>query len=397
MNRNSRNRHNNTGSQFGAGGRRRISIAHIIYRLDFGGLENGLVNLINNMSAETYRHTIICLQGFSDFKTRIRRQDVDVYALDKREGKDFAVYFRLWKLLRKLKPDIVHTRNLAALDGAVVALLAGVKNRIHSEHGWDMVDLHGRNRKYTIFRKLLRPVVCRYIALSRDQAQWMLHHIGIPENRLLHIYNGVDTSRFLSGRNATMLPFVRSAENKLFVIGTVGRMEAVKNQQALAAAFVLLLQKYPALKNTARLVMIGDGSRRVDILTRLQQAGLEELVWLPGSRNDIPELMAAMDLFVLPSLNEGISNTILEAMASGLPVIATGVGGNPELVDEGRTGYLVPPSDTDALAGAMSRYLFDDRLASVHGAAGRYRVEEKFSLKQMVERYQNAYETLMIG
>ena len=128
-------------------------IAHVIFRLDIGGLENGLVNLINHMPESRYRHAIICLQNYTDFRLRIRREDVPVFALNKAEGKDFHLYSQLWHLLRNIKPHIVHTRNLAALDCQFVAALAGVRARVHGEHGWDMMDLHGSNFKYNLLRR----------------------------------------------------------------------------------------------------------------------------------------------------------------------------------------------------------------------------------------------------
>jgi sugar transferase (PEP-CTERM/EpsH1 system associated) len=171
-------------------------VAHIIHRLDFGGLENGLVNLINAMPVERYRHAIVCLTDYSRFRERVRRPDVAVYALHKRPGKDFGLYGRLWRLLRRVRPDIVHTRNLAAVDCLVPAALAGVPHRVHGEHGRDVVDLDGRNWKYVWLRRLTRPLVDRYIPLSEDLEAWLHERIGVPPQRLRRIYNGVDSRRF---------------------------------------------------------------------------------------------------------------------------------------------------------------------------------------------------------
>jgi hypothetical protein len=136
-------------------------IAHVIRRLGTGGFENGLVNLLNHLPRDRYRHAIICLTDATSFGERIRCDDLDLYQMHKQEGKDFAIYPRLWKLFRQIKPAIEHSRNLAALDVQVPAWLAGVAVRIHGEHGRDIYDLHGDNQKYLMLRRLMRPLIHR--------------------------------------------------------------------------------------------------------------------------------------------------------------------------------------------------------------------------------------------
>src|ERR1017187_5131640 len=171
-------------------------------------------------------------------------------------------------------------------------------------------------------------------------------------------------------------------------------MQTVKDNVTLVRAFLTLIEQRPEAASRLRLVMIGEGALREPCLRLLQQAGRENLAWLPGERSDIPQLLRGMDLFVLPSIGEGMSNTILEAMATGLPVIATRVGGNPELIDENQTGFLVPVSDPQALALAIGGYLSSPELLTVHGAAGRQKIQRQFSLQSMVEGYTNIYESL---
>lgn len=372
-------------------------IVHVIHRLDVGGLENGLVNLVNRLPADDFRHAIVCLTDYSDFHRRIRRPDVGLYALGKREGKDPACYLRLWRLLRRLRPTIVHTRNLAALDALVVAWLAGVPLRVHGEHGWDTYDLHGRNRKYRLLRRLCRPLVHRYVALSRDLEHWLLDWVGVAPARLSRICNGVDDERFHPRRGRADRERLPVAFRDKLVIGWVGRMEAVKAAEHLAGAFVQLLERHSEAGRQLRLVMVGEGSRRPEVERILETGQVRDLAWLPGAREDVPELLRAMDLFVLPSLNEGISNTILEAMASGLPVVATAVGGNPELVAEGLTGALVPAGDKAALVRALERYWQHPELRRRQGEEGRKQVERSYSLDAMVQAYGTLYRRLLAG
>lgn len=372
-------------------------VAHVVFSLEVGGLENGLVNLINTMPEDRYRHAVICLSHFTGFRERIHRPDVRLFALHKRPGKDFGAYVRLWRLLKRLHPAIVHTRNYGTLDGALVAALAGVPRRIHGEHGWDMTDLNGASMKYRLLRRGLCPLVQRHVAVSDDLGAWLKEKIGIPDGKVLAIHNGVDTAAFHPDPDGkrTLADLAGPAFGPdAFVIGTVGRMDAVKDQATLARAFVRLFRDRPALRSRLRLAMIGDGPMRDRVRGILEQGGALASSWLPGARDDIAAVLRGIDVFVLPSLNEGISNTILEAMATGLPVIATDVGGNPELVVAGETGTLTPPSDSTALAAAMAFYAEEPAQAGRHGRAGRARAEQHFGLKTMVDAYLRLYDDL---
>src|SRR5436190_21951209 len=191
----------------------RMHICHIIFRLDFGGLENGLVNLINTLPHDRFEHTIVCLTYSGSFRERITRPDVRVFEMHKAPGKDLGLYHRMWKLLRGLSPDIVHTRNLPALDMLVPAALAGVKRLIHGEHGLDILELHGQHRRYNRLRQLSRILVRKYIAVSADLAAWLHRDIGIPKQKVALIYNGVDTSRFRPGASSVPMPEGFVSEN----------------------------------------------------------------------------------------------------------------------------------------------------------------------------------------
>lgn len=368
-------------------------IIHVIYRLAVGGLENGLVNLINRMPAGRYRHAIVSLTEVSDFRRRITRPDVECIALHKRPGHDPGMLWRLWRLFRQRRPMIVHSRNLAALDAQLPAWLAGVPVRIHGEHGRDVHDLDGTSRRYQWLRRGYRPLIHRYVPLSRELAEYLRGPVGVPEARIRLICNGVDTERFrpAATREAVLPPGFAASDS--LVIGTVGRLEAVKDQLTLVQAFAELVRR-EAEGARLRLVLVGEGSLRAPIEALLAETGLAPQVWLAGAREDVPALMAAMDLFVLPSLAEGISNTILEAMACGLPVVATRVGGNAELVREGLTGRLVERDAPAALAAALAGYVHDPQMRRDHGVAARQRIEAEFSLEGMVARYGDLYDEL---
>jgi sugar transferase (PEP-CTERM/EpsH1 system associated) len=373
-------------------------IAHIIHRLAVGGLENGLVNLINGMPPARYRHAIVCLTDYTNFRERIRDKHIPIIALHKEEGHSLGVYVRLWQVLRHLRPAIVHTRNLSGLEYLVLAAIARIPGRVHGEHGRDIYDLDGTSIKYNLLRRAVKPFVGHYIAVSVDLAKWLVHKVGIDSRRVTQIYNGVDIQRFSPrvGPRPLLGP-EGFASQDILVVGTVGRMHAVKDQLTLVRAFLHILTTVPQARAWLRLVLIGDGPLRQEASQLLRTAGAESLAWLPGERQDSPDIMRALDVFVLPSLREGISNTILEAMASGLPVVATRVGGNPELVEEGYTGQLVPPADPVAMAEAIYIYGCDRGLAVCHGRASRQRVENQFSMAAMVNNYLAVYDAVLQG
>lgn len=367
-------------------------IIHVVFRFDVGGLENGVVNLINHLPAESYRHAIIALTEVTDFRQRIKRDDVQFFSLRKSPGHLFALYPKLFRLFRELRPAIVHTRNLAALEVTAPAWAAGVPVRIQSEHGRDADDLDGSNLKHKWVRRFYNLFVSHYVALSRDLESWLVEQIGIPARKVTQVYNGVDAGRFhpaVPPAPISGCPFNRPEH---WLVGTVGRMQTVKNQTLLARAFIRALELDPPLKARLRLVMVGDGPLHAAAQSLLAAAGVADLAWLPGERHDVPEILRGLDCFVLPSLGEGISNTILEAMASGLPVIATQVGGNPELVIEGQTGALVQTGDPETMARALIDYASNPDQARATGRAGRAAVERRFSMEAMVGAYRRLYD-----
>ena len=372
-------------------------IAHVIYRFDVGGLENGVVNLLNRLPVERFRHAVIALTEVTAFRRRVLRDDVAFIELRKAPGHGIKLFPRLVRMFRRLRPAIVHTRNLAALEASIPAWLAGIPVRVHGEHGRDVGDLDGSNRTYRMVRRVHRPFVTQYVAVSQDLEQYLIEGVGVRPARITRIVNGVDTGAFRPLVAPTAIAGFPFADPALFVFGTVGRLQPVKNQTLLARAFVRLLELAPGERHRVRLAIVGDGPVRTEIENILARADASALAWLPGARDDIAQILGLLDVFVLPSLAEGISNTLLEAMASGLPVIATRVGGNVELVDDGRTGMLIPPGEVDALAQAMLRYVGSPSLTLQEGSAARIRAERVYSLDEMVAQYAALYERLLAG
>jgi sugar transferase (PEP-CTERM/EpsH1 system associated) len=363
-------------------------IVHVVYSFAIGGLENVIVQLINRLPAAQFSHTVLSLTTISDFKNRVTEPGVEFIALSKLPGHAIPLYPRIYKLLRQLKPDVVHTCNLAALEIAPLAWLARVPLRVHAEHGWDAHDPNGSNPRYRTLRKLYKPFVSHYVAVSQDIDDYLAQAIGIPPKRHSLIANGVDTDTFAPNAGGrTQFPGCPFTPGEHWLIGTVGRLQTVKNQPLLARAFVKLINDHPELTRRVRLVIVGEGALRPEIESVLTTAGLQNLAWLPGARNDVAHIMQGLDCFVLPSQAEGTSCTLQEAMACGLPVVATAVGGTPDLVEEGITGYLVPSESSEAMANALWQCYSDPERAARFGQAARERALAYFGLAGMIARY----------
>ena len=372
---------------------KRPLVLHVMYRFDTGGLENGVVNLINHLPSQLYRHAVLALTEVTPFRQRIERSDVEFMALQKPPGQGVWQYAKLFKLFRQLRPAIVHSRNLAALEVQAPAWAAGVPIRIHGEHGRDVGDLDGSNVTCQRVRRFYKPFVHRYMALSRDLADYLVDKVKVPPEAVTLACNGVDVQRFQPAATGP-LPIAGCPFNPAqhWLVGSVGRMQAVKDPVMLAQAFVHALALAPELRKRMRLVMVGEGPLRAQAQAVLSNAGLAELAWLPGERNDVPDILRGLHAFALSSLAEGISNTILEAMASSLPVVATTVGGNAELVQQGLTGYLVSPvSPQDMSLRLLQLALYPERACRL-GQAGRQRVLDSFSLQAMLTTYQSVYD-----
>ena len=370
-------------------------ILHVIHYLGTGGLENGLVNLINRMEASRFRHAIACVEGYSDFRRRLTRPDVEVFALNRSRNGVWRLRRDLYRLCRKLRPTVVHSRNLSGLDALLPARLAGVRHCVHGEHGWDIDNLHGDNWKLAWLRRIHAPLVERYITVSKDLEDYLIRRVGISASRISQIYNGVDVERFspTQPKPAGLLPS-NFLGNSQVVIGTVGRIQPVKDQATLVRAFAELLRMSPDIARQVRLAIVGDGPMLPALRDLTRSLGLGELTWLPGVRTDIPDVLRTLDVFVLPSLAEGISNTVLEAMSSGVPVVATAVGGNIEIVQDGRWGRLFKPGDVASLATILGEYVASPSLRAAHANAARQIAVERFGLEAMTQSYQALYEGL---
>ena len=383
-------------------------VAHVVNRLDAAGTGSALIDLIDHTPPDRYRHAVLCLREHSIFHAHLRERGVEVIDLHKRDGADPGHFLRMVRALRTLRPHLVHTRNLGGIEGQLAAALAGIRLRVHGEYGREPFEPHGPQGRRPSgllrpglrrnLRRLLRPLVGHYIAASAEQERWLIEQVGAEPSRVSHIAHGVDSLEFHPrlGPHAAVGPdgFMR---DDAFVIGSVGRMDDANNDMTLVEAFLRLISSQHPAHARLRLMIIGDGPMRAECQAMLERAGAAHRAWLPGERADLARLLRVMDLMVLPALAESSGNALLEAMATGLPVVATSVGVHKELVQPGLTGILVPPMSPDVMAAAIADYCRIPEMGARHGARARGQVIAHHSLPAMARSYVAVYDALAAG
>ena len=359
-----------------------IRIAHVVYSFDaIGGLENGLINLINNLDSDRFFHVVCSLTVLGDIQSRVRNDNITCYALSKCDGNDLRVPFKLWKLFRQEKIDVVHLRNWATMvEGYVAARLANIPRVIYSEHGRHFEDVWETKR--------IRSVIHRYILNHVDVPLCVSGEVAVEMHGLYRmkqdvkvILNGVDTEIFkpVSGK---YLP--NGQVHQGLVVGTVARLDRGKLLDQLIVDFM-------AGCVADKLVIVGDGPEKEKLDELVDRYKWRERINLAGHLDDIPKVLNSFDIFVLSSASEGLSNVLLEAMSCGLPVVAYDVGGNRELIDSERGGYLVPFGKDGEFINAVNSLLSEKNKIGEMGAYNRQKAVECFSINIMTKSYSDLY------
>jgi glycosyltransferase involved in cell wall biosynthesis len=361
-----------------------ITVLHFITELNIGGAEKALAHLLTYLDRDRFEPTVACLYGGDGpVADEIRTLDIPVIDLGMMAKWRWDALWRLYRLLRCQRPTILHTWMFHAnIPGRVIGRLARVPIVISSERTMGME----RRWRYRVNRAT-HPLADRVICVSQGVADFVTQQVGIPSHKITVIPNGIELHSF------ERLPDKRQARTDLgfpsdgLLVGTVARLDPVKRLD-------VLLEALASLPNV-NAVIVGDGSERAKLMALSDRLELEGCTHFAGQQEHVLPWLAAMDVFVLSSDWEGMSNALLEAMAAGLPVVATAVGGSPEVVIDGVTGLLVPPRDPEALTQAIARLLHDPGLRGQMGEAGRERVLRDYSIERMVERTQALYRSLL--
>lgn len=362
----------------------RIRVIHLLHQLGIGGAENGVVNIVNHIDGDRFA-TAICAFARHDFyPERVNEQKTKIFNLGKTKGNDLKIPIKLKKIFREWKPHIIHTHAWGTLcEGVIAAKLAKIPIVIHGEHGTI------QEKKTNIFiQKLFWRMTDQVLSVSENHRNKISETIGFPKHRIMVLPNGVDERRFHQRKiDGTAVNCIDLMKKNNIVIGTVGRLEPVKNQKLLIRSFAGLAREFSGIK----LWIVGGGALREQLECLADSLGASSSVVFFGKRDNIPELLRKMDVFVLPSISEGMSNTILEAMSCGLPVIASRVGGNSELIQDGVTGFLIPSKDQLAMRQKLIYLIQNKSKRKFMGASARKRIENEFSLTTMVNRYEQLY------
>lgn len=343
--------------------------------------------MINNLAAsldpQRYR-AILCLFRPGWLQERSESCGIRTFVLPTHGMTDWRWAIQFKRLLRQERVDLIHAHEFDAnVQGTFVAALSGIPL---------VATVHGKNYYWERLRRRLayRWVSRRatMVAVSEDLKRFIVEKVGISSSCVKVLYNGVgllpqcDPSEVDECRKELSLPGDHQ------IVGVVGNLYPVKGHQYLIEAIPAVLKECP---NTS-FVFAGRGQLESELKAQVHRLGLEGKVFFLGLRQDIPRILAMLDVFVLPSLSEGLSMAILEAMIVGKPVVATRVGGNPELVLDGETGFLVPPRDSQALVSSLVGLLTDKQRATQFAEKGKRRAEGQFSLQTMVCAYQSLYD-----
>jgi sugar transferase (PEP-CTERM/EpsH1 system associated) len=363
--------------------RTRVRVVHLVRSLQVGGLERVVLDLARHADAQTFDPCVLCLQDGGPLRERFEALGVAVHSLDLRELRKGPTLLRLVRWLRQAQPQVLHTHNPTPhLFGALAAWPAGVPVLVHTKHGRNYPE----SRRAVAWNRLASWFSDRVVPVSADSAEVARQIERVPPRKVQVILNGIDLADFPAPAGPRPKPGKR-------VVHVARLIDVTKDQTTLLRAARLVADREPDF----RLTIVGDGPDRAPLTALAADLGLQGHVHFLGYRSDVAALLGSADLFVLSSLSEGISLTLLEAMAAGLPVVATAIGGNREVVVPGQTGLLVPARSPAALAEALLALLRGPEQARRMGIAGRRRVEEQFSLGRMVAQYEDLYLSLLRG
>lgn len=361
---------------------RKVKVLHLIYRFDIGGLEKVMAECINHLP-ETIEHTVVSLSNITQYAGENLNQSVEMIELNKKSGNDFSLYWKLFKLLKQIKPDVLHTYNLPTLEYQIIGFFAAIKIRIHAEHGRDINDPQGLNKKYNLLRRLVNPFIHHWIAVSKDLQSWLINTVRLPVKKVKLVYNGVDTEHFK--------PLIKKSSNKdKIVIASIGRFDPVKNQKILIDVCKQIKHQQAELAEKIQVAIIGSGAEFENIKQLVKREKLQQYFLLPGVQYNIAEILNDVDIFVLPSIAEGVPMTLLEAMSMGLPSVCSRVGGIPEVLND-KTGILVKAENCKELVQALIYLINNKKIRLQLGKNARQYVIDNLSIQTMVGQYKKLY------
>jgi glycosyltransferase involved in cell wall biosynthesis len=374
-----------------------MRVMHIFGNFGFGGAEMGAVRLIQSIEDSNIAHSICSISSNVSMKSLLP-EGINCYSLGL-NGRSYRAFIPLLGLLKSTKADIAHVNNLGSwFDVAVASKLAGC-HCIETFHG-----VEEKLTKFPVWRRGLLKTACalssRLTAVSEASKNLLMKLTGIKGQKIKIIPNGVDADLFSPPASQEEKRRIRISyhlpENG-FLFGCVSALRPVKDHEGLIKAFSLFVSNNQniAEQKNARLVLVGDGPLASQLQLYSRELGIQENVIFMGRRNDVSKLLQTFDGFVLNSRTEGMSYSILEAMSSGLPVIATHVGANTELIHHGTEGYLYAPGDLKSLTGYMADLIGNEAYLLKMKEAARKKVVEFYSIHKMMSSYKDLYKEVL--
>ncbi len=366
--------------------RKTINVLQLIEGLSFGGAETKLLELISQMDRNRF-NTVVCSLGMGDrIKNKFDDLNVKFVNLKRRGRIDPKIIWEVAKLIRNEKIDVVMTTLFYA---DVVGALARAISPAKAVFSWETISAPEWLLRHRLLTYRFAMHFCdKVVSVSNATADWLVKKRGLPPNKVMVIPYGVDLKLYQVGRNPELKAKLGIPVESP-VVGVVARLHPQKGHCYLIEAARAIVAAHPAV----RFVFVGDGELRPQLQRQVRDHGLAQHFHFLGFREDVKDLLQTFDIFVLPSLYEGLPNVVLEAMATGLPVVATAVDGTTELIVDSETGFLVPPRNAQALADKISILLGDANPRQAFGQKGRQRVEQHYSLEKQVAGFQDLYES----
>ena len=361
------------------------NIAHVFSTLNVGGMEKVGSDLILHLDPEKYSNIVICLQEKGKFSEALMEAGVEVINMHSMEMSKLGLLWSLYKLFKTKQIDIVHTNNPAPhIWAGTAAFLAFIPIRVHTKHGKNFVNIKRRVFFNGFFSKLSTKIV----AVSEDIEKQAITIEKVSPKKVMTIHNGVDISYFARPKYNSLETVDLPIKDSDFVIGAISRFSRDKDYATLIKAFSHIVNQETRLK----LLLVGDGETLGQMRELAIQLNIEENVIFTGYRTDVKALLSLLDIYVLSTHTEGISIALLEAMAMNLPVVATAVGGNVEIIQDKENGLLVAHEDEKALMEILSTLIVDNQLRKELANQARKRVEQAFSINAMVNKYEALYQ-----
>lgn len=371
---------------------KKIHVCHLVYSFDIGGLERVISDCIGALDPKRYKHSIIALTEVGTFANEVNTI-VQFYSLNKKNGHDFYIHLRLYRLIKEIKPDVLHSYNLSTIEYQWLAPVAGVPLRIHAEHGRDSYDIYGSVKKYQMLRRIMSPFINHFVSVSQDLNDWLLNDVQLPNKKLRLIKNGIDTDYYQPDSSNHKKNNRYSGK---FIFGHVSRLHPIKNQQFLIDSFSRACSACEDFKENCLLVIVGDGPDKEKLEVQVSKSEiLRERVIFTGSQTNVKDYYREFNVFLMSSIAEGIPMTLLESMSMGLPHLVTSVGGIKEVVEKDQTGVSLEADEKHTYHQRMLELFNSREVLCDMSYKARMRVVSDYSQAQMVSAYNKLYETVL--